>query len=75
MPRARWLLLPLAMPLLYAGPAAELAQGIAQAGLDARNCYRVRDLTLTKEDLRLYFTDGYLIFGKPVDGDPSPRCS
>ena len=32
---------------------------------------RVRDLTLTKDDLRLYFTDGYLIFGKPVDGDPA----
>ncbi len=71
MPCARWLLLlPLAAPLLYAGPAAELARDIAQAGLDPQSCYRVRDLTLTKDDLRLYFTDGYLIFGKPVDGDP-----
>jgi hypothetical protein len=71
MPCARWLLLlPFAAPLLYAGPAAELAKGIAQAGLDPQSCYRVRDLTLAKEDLRLYFTDGYLIFGKPIDGDP-----
>jgi len=31
---------------------------------------RVRDLTLTKEDLRLYFTDGYMIFGKPIGDAP-----
>jgi hypothetical protein len=29
---------------------------------------RVRDLALVREDLRYYFTNGYLIFGKPIRG-------
>ena len=56
--------------ILYAGAAADLAREIAQAGLDSEQCYRVRDLTLTKEDVRLYFTDGHIIFGKPVGEAP-----
>lgn len=52
-----------------AGPtAAELARSIHDAALDPDQCYRVRDLSLRKEDIRLYFTDGYLIFSKPVAG-------
>src|SRR5262249_26484121 len=35
---------------------------------DRNECYRVRDLRLVKEDIRLYFTDGHLIFSKPVEG-------
>ncbi|HWY47945.1 MAG TPA: M1 family aminopeptidase [Bryobacteraceae bacterium] len=64
------LILAFAAPLLHAGAAADLAHDIAQAGLDPQECYRVRDLTLTKEDLRLYFTEGYLIFGKPIGDAP-----
>ncbi len=45
--------------LLHAGPGADLARQIAQADLDPAECYRVRDLTVTKDDLRLYFTDGF----------------
>ena len=48
--------------------AAGLAEQIRHAGLDPDECYRVRDLSLFKEDLRLYFTEGYLLFGKPVQG-------
>ncbi|SRR5579883_46706 len=63
---AGWLVL---VPgLLAAGPAADLARAIRETGLDRDQCYRVRDLTLVKEDLRIYLTDGYLIFGKPVAG-------
>ncbi len=52
-----------------AGPsAAEMARSIHDAGLDPDECYRVRDLSFRKEDLRLYFTDGYLIFSKPAAG-------
>ena len=52
-----------------AGPsAAELAKSIREAGLDPDQCYRVRDVSFQKEDIRLYFTDGYLIFSKPVAG-------
>ena len=62
--------LALAARLLQAGAAADLAHRIAQAGLDPQECYRVRDLTLSREDLRLYFTEGYMIFGKPVGDTP-----
>jgi hypothetical protein len=48
--------------------AAELAAEIRAAGLDRDECYRVREVNFAKEDLRFYFTEGYLIFGKPVDG-------
>jgi hypothetical protein len=53
-----------------AGPtAAETARAVKDAGLDLDQCYRVRDLSLYKEDIRLYFNDGYLIFSKPVAGE------
>jgi len=59
-------ILPLALPA--ADRAADLSRQAREAGLDPEECYRVRDLTLSKEDVRLYLTDGYLIFGKPVGG-------
>ena len=55
---------------LTAGPAADLSRQIRETGLDREQCYRVRDLTLVKEDIRVYLADGYLIFGKPVAGQP-----
>jgi hypothetical protein len=48
--------------------AAELARSIRDASLDPAECYRVRDLSFRKDDLRIYLTDGYLIFSKPVGG-------
>ncbi|MBV8847450.1 MAG: hypothetical protein JO307_31960 [Bryobacterales bacterium] len=48
---------------------ADLAKQILSAGLDETQCYRVRDLSLIKEDLRLYLTEGYLMFAKPVRGE------
>lgn len=50
------------------GRAAALAAQIRQAGLDAEECYRVRELNFSREDARFYLTEGYLIFGKPVAG-------
>ena len=55
---------------LGAGPAGDLAATIRQNSLDRDQCYRVRDLNLFKEDIRIYLTDGYLIFSKPIDGQP-----
>jgi hypothetical protein len=68
------LALSLASPALRGGPAeigsaALLAQTIREAGLDAEECYRVRDLSYYKEDIKLYFHDGYLIFSRPVNGE------
>ena len=50
-------------------PVAALAHAIRDAGLDPDECYRVRDFRLQKEDIRIYLTDGYLIFSKPVAGE------
>src|SRR5262245_48914694 len=61
------LLLLLAVPAL-AGPAADLARAIRENSFDRDECYRVRDLTVVKEDIRIYLTDGHLIFSKPVAG-------
>src|SRR5512141_1402839 len=52
----------------WEGAAADLAARIQAAGLDPDQCYAVRDLSFTKEDVRFYLTDGYLVFGKAVDG-------
>jgi hypothetical protein len=48
--------------------AAELTRSLREMGLDPAACYRVRDLSFAKEDVRLYLTEGYLIFSKPVMG-------
>src|SRR5215471_1825334 len=47
---------------------AETVKLIRSTGLDETECYRVRDLALVKEDLRLYFNEGLLIFAKPIHG-------
>ena len=49
-------------------PTNELARRVLDAGLDPGECYQVRDLRFSKEDARLYLTEGFLIFGKPVNG-------
>jgi hypothetical protein len=58
------------IPLAYATepPASNLAKSLHEAGLDAQECYRVRDLSFQKEDVRVYLTDGYLIFSRAVNG-------
>ena len=50
------------------GSAADLAKTIRETGLDPSECYRVRDLSFVKDDIKLYLNDGYLIFSKPVLG-------
>ena len=61
----------LATVLLAQKPtAAELGRAVLAAGLDPSACYRVRDLQISQEDAQFYLTDGYIIFGKPVNGAP-----
>jgi len=50
--------------------AAELGKAVLKAGLDPAACYRVRDLEISEEDAQFYLTDGYIIFGKPINGAP-----
>ena len=57
------------LPLpVFGGTAAEIARAVRENSFDRDECYRVRDLTILKEDIRVYLTDGYLIFSKPVAG-------
>jgi hypothetical protein len=58
----------LAAPLFAAGEAADLGAQLRNAELDPAECYRLRDIHLSREDLRFYFTDGWLVFGKPIGG-------
>jgi len=51
-----------------AGSAADFASRIRLAGLDPDQCYRVREINFSRDDVRIYLTDGYLIFGNPIDG-------
>jgi hypothetical protein len=48
--------------------ATELPRLVREIALDPEECYRVRDITFSKEDARLFFTDGYLIFATPLHG-------
>ena len=52
----------------FAGETQERLRSLLETGLDAEQCYRVRDLFLEREDVKLYFTDGLLIFAKPHRG-------
>src|SRR5260221_9187975 len=59
----------LAFAVLNAAPsAAELARAIRKTAADPAECYRVRDLSFAREDIRVYLNEGYLIFSRPVDG-------
>ena len=65
-------LLALGLPLAAqtAHVASDLGRKVLAAGLDAGECYRVRDLEISLEDARFFLTDGYLMLGKPVAGGP-----
>jgi len=56
------------VPSLGGSSAADLARTIRETGLDPAECYRVRDLSFIKDDIKLYLNDGYLIFSRPVLG-------
>ncbi len=60
---------PQSPPAARAETATEaLARRINETGLDPEECYHVRDLRLSREDARIYLTEGVLIFGKEVGG-------
>lgn len=51
------------------GAAAEVAAQLRKSGLEPAACYRVRELRFARDEIRIYFTDGYLIFAAPVAGN------
>ncbi len=50
--------------------ARELAQQVLSASLDPAECYHVREIQIHQEDVTFYLTEGYIIFGTPVNGAP-----
>ncbi len=68
--RSRFLLLSIIVTAGYTAAAspAELLRAIQENTLDPSTCYRVRDLSFAREDVRVYLNEGYLIFTKPVEG-------
>lgn len=64
----RFALLPLAVALCFAATPDELTAELRKLELDPQACYRVRDVTFQREDLRFYLTEGTLTFAKPVAG-------
>lgn len=54
--------------MAWCGPASDLARELLSSSLDPTACYRVRNLRFARDEIRIYFTEGYLIFGKPVQG-------
>jgi hypothetical protein len=55
---------------LWGATASETAAALREASFDGQRCYRVRDLSLIREDVKVFLTDGYLILAKPVAGAP-----
>ena len=50
--------------------ANDLGRAVITAGFDFTTCYHVHDLEIAEEGAQFYLTDGYLMFGKPVNGAP-----
>ncbi|HVW09223.1 MAG TPA: M1 family aminopeptidase [Bryobacteraceae bacterium] len=50
--------------------ASDLAQQVLSASLNPAECYHVRDIEIHQQDVTFYLTEGYLIFGTPVNGAP-----
>lgn len=62
------MLLSLIPVFLLAGPTTEVARLARTTTLDPAACYRVRDIRFVRDEVKLYFSDGFLIFAKPVNG-------
>jgi Peptidase family M1 domain len=62
--------LALVLPLGASAPptAAEIGRLLHEGSIDPSECYRVTELQYSKDDLKIYFTDGFLAFAKPVNG-------
>ena len=54
--------------IALASSGAEDLRAIQDLDLDPDRCFRVRDVFLQREDAKFFFTDGHLIFAKPVLG-------
>ncbi|MEQ1947193.1 MAG: M1 family aminopeptidase [Bryobacteraceae bacterium] len=46
----------------------DLARAVHETAADPTEIYRVRDLNFTREDIKVYLTEGYVMFSKPIEG-------
>ncbi len=53
---------------LQAETAKERFDDLLATRLDPQQCFRVRDVFLEREELKLYLTDGHVIFAEPYRG-------
>ena len=51
-------------------PAVQVAAALKELAFDGGACWRVRDLTLVRQDVKVYLTDGFLMLSKPLAGAP-----
>ena len=59
---------PVALPAEVSGKLEALSHALKQAQLDPEACFRVRDFTYRRNEVRIYLTEGVLMFRKPVNG-------
>lgn len=57
-----------AATLLPAETGAERLAKIRDVRFAPEQCYRVRDVFLEKEDFKIHFSDGYILFAEPIEG-------
>jgi peptidase M1-like protein len=62
--------LPFAALAIEEPSAASLGASIRQLSLDPAETYHVRDLRISRGDIKLYLTDGILSFATPIAGRP-----
>jgi hypothetical protein len=55
-------------PALVTETGADRLQKIRDVRFTPDGCWRVRDVFLEREDLKIHFSDGYLLFAQPVEG-------
>ncbi|HEU0121243.1 MAG TPA: M1 family aminopeptidase [Bryobacteraceae bacterium] len=58
------------MPAPPSSPAAVVAAAMRDLVFEPERCWRVRDLSLAREDIKLYLSDGFVLFSRPLAGVP-----
>lgn len=49
-------------------PVMDVASALKEASFDPAQSWRVRDLSLVREDVKIYLTDGILVLSRPIGG-------
>jgi len=55
---------------LWGAVGAETSSALHEVQIDGDECFRVRELEITRGDVKFFLTDGFLVFSKPVLGQP-----